>query len=347
MKDEYILFLDESETKGNNFFGIAGCIIKKNEIEALKVVIEECKSVLWDSDIIEKDKPILHSTDLNKVYANRNRENKRSIQLDINYKKILLKSSEEIERAYNTVYNKLNAYIRLNNITILSCILNMKLRNELFSLETDKNSSDIQEEKYKYGIQMILQQFSHFLQMKNGVGYICYESRNTKGENATKSPDVVMFQNFCEIIANNRGVNHLNDRVIREKIRNLEFRGKDEDLPGLQLADFIACNLVKYLANPGAGESEFIKNILKKAYNGKYRIEDKDVRYFWGTNVFPMDWDSLSQMKESNKRLVRANRNLKKSIKKQEKKNERLIEEKKKIEEKLKKLELMLNTQQN
>ena len=47
MKDEYVLYLDESELKRSRTFAIAGIAIKKDKVEFLEREMNEVKKLLW------------------------------------------------------------------------------------------------------------------------------------------------------------------------------------------------------------------------------------------------------------------------------------------------------------
>lgn len=52
MKDEYILYLDESEFKNTKTFAIAGIAIKKRNISLLEQGMEEVKKYIWSEEYI-------------------------------------------------------------------------------------------------------------------------------------------------------------------------------------------------------------------------------------------------------------------------------------------------------
>lgn len=56
MKDEYVLYLDESEFKRSMTFAIAGIAIKKDNIGLLEKEIAEVKKLIWDRTIVTYSK---------------------------------------------------------------------------------------------------------------------------------------------------------------------------------------------------------------------------------------------------------------------------------------------------
>ena len=71
MKDEYVLYLDESEFKSSKTFAIAGIAVKKDDICILEQGLEEIKRLIWDEQYIIDNAPVLHCTELQKVFDNR------------------------------------------------------------------------------------------------------------------------------------------------------------------------------------------------------------------------------------------------------------------------------------
>ena len=72
MKDEYVLYLDESELKKSKTFAIAGIAVKKDNVIMLEQGMNEVKKLIWSEEYIASSNPILHCTELEKVFSNRN-----------------------------------------------------------------------------------------------------------------------------------------------------------------------------------------------------------------------------------------------------------------------------------
>ena len=66
MKDEYVLYLDESEFKASKTFAIAGIGVKKENIDMLEMRVNEIKKLIWDDKYISENNPVLHCTELQK-----------------------------------------------------------------------------------------------------------------------------------------------------------------------------------------------------------------------------------------------------------------------------------------
>lgn len=311
MKEEYILYLDESEHKKTKNFTIAGLAIKKSDIPTLETRILETKKLIWEADYILAHSPVLHCTDLNKVFSKRNMEQRASLFIEP-YSLYAKKSSEDIQKIYEQIYGRLSYIVRTLDITIFSCIINIKQLSDLFFLDETHDGIHMIDDKYNIALQKIIENYTHFLSCVDGCGDVLYESRNTIGENSAKSPDNKLINNFHQIHANNRGIIYTNNKIIQERNRVCSTSNKTNNIAGLQLADFVAYNILKFYSITDATQvTDFMKQIHRKSYNGGRTLEEKDQRSFWGMRVLP-SYPMLHSLTASNKNLVNANKNLKK-----------------------------------
>lgn len=312
MKEEYILYLDESEHKRTKNFTIAGLAIKKSDIPMLETQILETKKLIWETDYIQKHSPVLHCTDLNKVFSKRNTKQCASLFEGQPYNLFAKKSAEDIQKIYEQIYGRLSNIVRTLDITIFSCIINIKQLRELFFLDETHDGIHMMDDKYNIALQKIIENYTHFLSCVDGCGDVLYESRNTIGENSVKSPDIKLINNFHQIHANNRGIIYTNNKIIQERNRVCSTLDKNSNVAGLQLADFVAYNILKFYSITDSTQvTDFMKQIHRKSYNGGRILKEKDQRSFWGMRVLP-SYPMLHSLTVSNKRLVNANKNLKK-----------------------------------
>lgn len=105
MKDEYVLYLDESEFKNSKTFVIAGIAVKKDKIELLEKELYQVRRLVWSDEYIETKNPVLHCTELQKVYDRRT--NSKIDFVKDEYKEIISKNPEEIEKIYFQIYGKI------------------------------------------------------------------------------------------------------------------------------------------------------------------------------------------------------------------------------------------------
>lgn len=331
MKDEYVLYLDESELKRSKTFAIAGIAIKKDKVEFLEREMNEVKKLIWGEEYVVSNKPVLHCTELEKVFTNRNSDNITRVQNE--YREFKKLSSEDIEKIYHQVYGRMAWILKKLDATVFSCIIKMQQLQELFFLSENQNGIHLIDDKYNIALQKIIESFTHYLALNDGYGDVIYESRNTIGENSTKSPDIKLINVYHKIQANNKGVVYTNSSAIQDRNRTIAVYPKSENIAGLQFADFVAYNITKFNECKIEQQiTDFMKQIHKIAYNGGHPVSEKDQRSFWGMRVLP-SYLRMEKLLSENKTLKNAYANLKKERNKQNKKITRLEEQVQKLKE--------------
>lgn len=311
MKEEYVLYLDESEHRKSKDFTIAGLSIKKSEVPSLETKLKEIKKLIWDETYIQLNSPILHATDLNNIYINRNKTNYHSL-ISEPYNMLAQKTPIEIEKTYQQVYGRLSNILRTSNITIFSCIIDTKRLYDLFYLDETHDGIHMIDDIYNIALQKVIENYTHYLSCSDGYGDVLYESRNTTGENSSNSPDIKLINNFHQIHANNRGIIYTNNKIIQERNRLFQTPSKSSDIAGLQLADFIAYNILKfYHIKDSTQVTDFMKQLHRFSYNGGRSLDERDQRGFWGMRILP-SYPQMFDLLKSNKSLINANNNLKK-----------------------------------
>lgn len=331
MKDEYVLYLDESELKRSKTFAIAGIAIKKDKVEFLEQEMNEVKKLIWGEEYVTSNKPVLHCTELEKVFTNRTSDNITGVQDE--YREFKKLSSEDIEKIYHQVYGRMAWILKKVDATVFSCIIKMQQLQELFFLSENHNGIHLIDDKYNIALQKIIESFTHYLALNDGYGDVIYESRNTIGENSTKSPDIKLINVYHKIQANNKGVVYTNSSAIQDRNRTIAVYPKSENIAGLQFADFVAYNITKFNECKIEQQiTDFMKQIHKIAYNGGHPVSEKDQRSFWGMRVLP-SYLRMEKLLSENKTLKNAYANLKKERNKQNKKITRLEEQVQKLKE--------------
>lgn len=311
MKEEYILYLDESELSDSGTFAIAGFAIKKDNIELLEEKIRDVKKLIWNESYILTNNPILHCTEFRNVFENRNLQAARSIKGE--YKKFLKRTPDDIEKIYYQVYGRLSSILKETDATVFSCIIKTDELANLFFFKNELRKNKLIDDKYHIALQKIIENFTHYLSINDGYGDVVYESRNTVGENSAKSPDVKMINAYHKIQANSKGITYTNFEEIQNRNRTITVHSKNENVAGLQLADFIAYNIIKFESCKKVKEqvTDFMKQIHKLSYNGGYLIEERDLRSFWGMQVIP-EYTRMDELLKENKTLINALKNIKK-----------------------------------
>lgn len=333
MKDEYILYLDESEFNKSKTFAIAGIAIKKENIIILEQGVEEIKKIIWKEDYISSNNPVLHCTELQKVFSDRKSNTIADIKNE--YQELIKLSAEEIEKIYHQVYGRLSQILKKSNATVFSCIIKLRQLHDLFYLDEKHNGIHLIDDKYNIALQKIIENYTHYLSVNDGYGEVIYESRNSIGENSANSPDVKLTNVYHKIQANNKGIVYTNSAAVQERNRTIVTYSKNKNIAGLQLADFVVYNVLKFEScNVEQQITDFMKQIHKMSYNGGHSISQKDQRSFWGMRVLP----SYLRMEE----LISANKSLKNAYSSLKKERNKLKKENKDKDEKIKQLEEQL-----
>lgn len=336
--DKYTLFLDESSDKDKGYVLVSGFAIPNSQIELFEKSILEIKKLYWEEEYINSNSTVLHCTELSLIYNNRKNPElykyiKRS---EYNFFKKL--DCTQIKEKYEKMYAKLCEIMRNYSITVFGCYIDEKKFQYLF----DESSRKILEDPYNIAIQVIVENFTHFLNKMNGVGYIVYESRNSGTNVDRNSLDVRMYDNFCKIKAVSKGIPYVNSKSITDRIRYLNIVRKAEENAGVEFADFIAFNLFKaFSIGDDRNKSEFIKIVEKNIYNGNYLETDRDLRNFYGIRHIPEDYETVNTLKRELKKLRNAYKKVGREKENLVKKIEIMKKEKEELKEKIELLKEM------
>lgn len=336
MKDEYVLYLDESEFKKSKTFVIAGIAVRKDQIILLEKELDEIKQLVWSGEYIKNHNPVLHCTELQKVY-DRRFDNKIEWVKD-EYKEIIGKEPDEIDKIYTQIYGRMSSVLKKSHATVFSCVVKIKQLHDLYFIDEKHNGVHLIDDKYNIALQKIIENYTHYLSLNDGYGDVIYESRNAMGENSFKSPDVKLIDDYHKIQANSKGIVYTSSAEIQKRNRTIFTNSKNENLAGLILADFVAYNILKYeLCKVEQQRTDFMKLVHRISYNGGHKIDEKDQRSFWGLRVLP-SYLQMEQLIDENKKLKNAYNNLKKEknrIKKLYEKSCGVIDEQKELITKL------------
>lgn len=250
----YNLYLDESETfdedsktkeRSNCIFGIAGIIVEETYAnDGLKKEINNIKKKLWEKEYKDYEELILHEKDVK--------------QANNAYNKYLLNKCEVHNRIFKNkdtianLYRDLEKIIRNGQvITLGACIRKDELK-KLYS-------SDIQNDRYLMALQIIMENFVHFLVKNNAKGRIIYEHI---GEYQTK--ELRMRFNMIKTM----GTLFISPEVIQERLIDIEFPKKEDNNAGLQVADFIPNVIIRKIAGKKLEKYNIYNKIRASAYKG-------------------------------------------------------------------------------
>lgn len=325
----FTLFLDESNDKNNNLLCIAGCIINNNDLKTLDERIYNIKKHIWDEVYIKENTPILHASELSFVHKNRKNRNK-SKHKNNNYSPLASEDSEKIDKIYNEVYKSLSVLIKNLKITTICCIIDKNKLEEYYCIPSQKKLLD---DWYEIAMQKILESYTHFLCTQKAIGSVIYEARDNNA-----SLDNKMHNNYCKFKVNGKGAEYLSSKAIFDNIRFFNIVSKKDDNPGLQLADFIAFNYLKWFMSNEGSRTEFMKKIHKAAYNGSHDLSYKDFREYFGVRILPHSFFEVQDLRCKLSRTKKAYKNLKNERNKLNKELKKVKSEKRELKNKYKDL---------
>ena len=124
----------------------------------------------------------------------------------------------------------------------------------MFSLESKCCNS-----KLTVALQLLLENYCHFLIHNNAIGSICYESLLEPGNQELR-------QRFHDLKA--FGTMYYPSAVLQTRIDNISFALKRENKAGLQLADFVPNTLARLAAGMPPKSSTLRKNVVSRLYDG-------------------------------------------------------------------------------
>lgn len=218
--NKYYLYLDESEThkNGNNrVFCIAGIIINEEDVEKLDTLLNNLKNEIWVNTVYKNNanEIILHEKDVR--FAN-NRSNRSSLN-KVSKEFHIFKQNDNTRNLYEGISNIFNEV----NLKVIGASVDLDKLDMYF----DEN---MQSDKYLVCMQIILENFCHFLESNDGRGVVMYESREEHN-------DKIVRMKFNQIKA--CGSMFINPYAMQKRLIDIEFPCKNDNISGLQIADFI------------------------------------------------------------------------------------------------------------
>lgn len=244
----YTLYLDESETNKNqtiHAYAIGGIIVEDTYHDTvLANKINDVKQKIWP-DLVNYQNVILHEKEVKD--ATEHRVNRSNVK-------------QEYMRFYNNshncakLYKELDYTLRSSEIHTIGCVAIEEMLTHNFPAQLSNDYSAI-------CMQIIIENFCRFLYSHQAIGSIKYEAREN-------SQNIAMSQHFHQIKA--IGTMYVNSYSIQKYIRNIDFPSKQENIAGLQLADFIPNQIAKKSINKRiyANARGFNSNIYRKTYDG-------------------------------------------------------------------------------
>lgn len=257
----YQLYLDESETHvagSNRVFCIAGIIVDEDDhTSILQPALDDLKKKVW-SDLPSPTSIVLHQKDVSFAQNNNNRYKLNQIPVAFHRFRSNIYS--------RTLYQELEKIFDLKATTVIgSCIIVDELQAHF--------NNNILSDKYLIGMQILFENFCHFLSCNNARGSVFLESRE-------EAMDKEIRMRFNHIKA--MGTMYINPYAIQRHLQEIHFPAKQENLAGLQMADFIPNTFARKACGKDHKKFNIYDALRKNQYDGNLM---KQARF--GVKVMP------------------------------------------------------------
>ena len=244
---KYTLYLDESETytsPKDRFFAVGGVIIDNSQDAILEAELNSLKLKLWDGDA-NSSSYILHEKEITEA-------NKYGHAKNPCY------NTFRTNKKHKDLYAGLAKILKQYKLTTLGVCIDVASLSHLYPGETNRQLT--------IALQMLLENYCHYLGQMNSTGDICYESLLDPGNQELR-------QRFYELEA--LGTMYYTSHFFQTHIGDIRFEGKAKNLVGLQLADFIPNTFARTCSGAKAKHDNFKKIVLRQAYDGNIQNKQK------------------------------------------------------------------------
>lgn len=250
--DTYTLYLDESEIPIKNskqedeniYFAIGGVILPDDYHDNhFSQALSEIKRKIWCEDKYQSvyDTFVLHEMDITAAH------HKHFSALKNKYNRVFAKYSK-----YNLLYEELSNLVNNSDITVLCAFVNQNELNRIYPMNSINDRLSIL-------MQIIIENYYHFLVTHNAKGKICYEYIDS-GQNK------IVQKRYDNI--RQTGTMFYSAKSINKSVIGFCFKKKSENIAGLQLADFVPNTLTRFKCNKTNNSDVTFKSIYAKLYDG-------------------------------------------------------------------------------
>ncbi len=250
MRKQYTLYLDESETSTfspktgkpeNPHFCMAGIIIDVDKIANLDSSVNNLKRTIWN-DLPNPERFILHQMRISEAEKGR---------LDATKYPEYVRFSRNAQR--KLFYAELKKVFAQNpDIAIVGSSIKLDDLKSFYSVG-GKNKQD----PYLVAIQLLLENYCHFLCAHDARGNIIYEYREQIGNEQLRD-------RFYHVKL--MGSMYASKATAEKRLLGLDFATKSENISGLQVADFVPNGF----ARDHLGNSQSKYNIFSTLNHHRY-----------------------------------------------------------------------------
>ncbi|MEJ6951698.1 DUF3800 domain-containing protein [Natronospora cellulosivora (SeqCode)] len=237
--DIYNLYLDESKANTQMpYFCLGGCIIKKDVYE--NRIVSRVNSI--KREVFSTDEIILHEIDLRRAEKE---------------PYIIMRRKEKRDAFWERM---INLFAESDLFYTLGAAVNP------FQIKKLYNNHEHVNDDYFIALQIILENFTHFLEYEDAKGAVFIESRNP-------TEDQRMQNHFHTLKAN--GTLFLNKNLLQRRLTTISFPLKVDNNIGLQLADFIPNPISRSFAGKKQKSPSLFNHIVNKYYDGNLKMPNR------------------------------------------------------------------------
>ncbi len=257
-KKQYTLYLDESEShihnnvtdKDENYhFCMAGIIIATDQCNKLESDVKQLKRTIW-SEFPNPENIILHQMLVNNAERGR---------LDTVKYPEYAKFNKKSER--KNLYEEIKKIFVNNDLIIIGSSINKEKLKNYYSVG-GRNKQDVS----LVTMQLLLENYCHFLCFNNGVGNIIYEHRELFENERLRDRYYHMKL---------MGSMYMNKETAEKRLLGIDFVNKSENCAGLQIADFVPLSFAREHMMVSQGSPNIFSTLKYCRYDGGINQKDK------------------------------------------------------------------------
>lgn len=262
---QYTLYIDESQTHNQYqqqpHFCMAGAIINDKEYAIVENELNQLKRNVW-SHCPNPEKIILHQKNI--IDASKNK-------LDISkFPEYMSFRSKGFRKQF---YANLAKIFDCNKIRIVGGSINVEYMEKCYEIKKPQITGNPiqyrnQTNKYLITLQLLLENYCHFLIVNNGKGRIVYES-------ISEIDNERICSKFYQIKL--MGSMYITKEAMDNHLLGINFIKKDENNAGLQIADFIPYAFAREHAkfNQLDKDNTLIRKMKYYRYDGKQKDQNR------------------------------------------------------------------------
>ena len=250
--ETFTLYLDESkfnkknEDTSNRLYAVAGVAISGMNENEIRNDLNKIKLSIWNKQsgytVNQAKMSIFHEAEM--------RSNNNNIIYKHPEYEVFLGQSSNFNKAISGIGNIINKF----DLKVFGAIVDQTS----LKLNYGKNIEGNAYESYNIALKVILENFAMFLKKKNAWGRIVFESRQ---DGKTKVQDERTKKIIYKILTHGTSIYSALD--LQNVISDVNFRKKTENVPGLQIADFIPRPLLLAYSNSDQSKPSIYKSAIR------------------------------------------------------------------------------------